>query len=279
MPNSNYIEYNFKIVPPYPASEILIAELGERDFESFVEKVDGLLAYIQKKDWRKNILDGVSILKNPEFKIDFEFKEIEQENWNARWERSFEPIEVEGRCRVRAPFHEKVDFEYDIVVEPKMSFGTGHHETTQMMLRYVLTNDFRDNRVLDMGCGTAVLAILAEMKGASAVDAIDIDHWCFLNAQENVERNGCKNIRVLEGGSTLLASRHYDIILANINRNILLEDIPIYADCLDSGATLFLSGFYADDIPKIADRCKEFGLIFQNNLNKGQWVAVEFLKQ
>lgn len=278
MPNSNYIEYHFKIVPAKPASEILIAELGEREFESFVEQEGGLLAYIQEKDWNANILDGISILENPEFAIAFELKEIEQENWNATWEENFEPIQVENKCRVRAPFHEKLDFEYDIVIEPKMSFGTGHHETTQMMLRYILENEFIGKSILDMGSGTGVLAILAEMKGASSIDAIDIDHWCFLNAQENVERNKCKKIEVLEGDSGLLGKKKYDTILANINRNILLSDIPKYADCLNSCGTIFLSGFYRDDIPMITEKCNEPGLSFQDNLQEGDWIAAKFLK-
>jgi len=279
MPNNNYIEYNFRINPLQPASEILMAELGERDFESFVEQEEGLLAYIQKKDWNENILEGIFILENLEFKITSEFKEIEQENWNATWEQNFEPIQVEDKCRVRAPFHEKMDFEYDIVIEPKMSFGTGHHETTQMMLRYILENEFIGKSVLDMGSGTGVLAILTEMKGATDIDAIDIDHWCFLNAQENVERNNCSCVKVWEGNSDLLGKKKYDIILANINRNILLNDIPKYADCLNSKGTLFLSGFYKDDIPLITEKCNEAGLSFQNNLQEGDWVAAKFLKE
>jgi len=261
-----------------PGSEILMAELGELEFESFVEEESGLLAYIQKNDWNENILEEVSILNNTDFSISFKKKEIEQENWNATWERNFEPIQVENRCQVRAPFHDKLDYEYDIVIEPKMSFGTGHHETTQMMLSYILGVDFSSKTVLDMGSGTGVLAILCEMRGAIKVDAIDIDYWCFLNAMENVERNNCENIHVLEGDSQLLKGRCYDTIIANINRNILLEDIPLYADCLNSGGTIFLSGFYLNDMPMIAQKCKESGLNFQGNFQNGPWVATEFLK-
>jgi len=276
MPNSNYIEYSFSINPVHPGAEILMAELGELAFDSFVEDENGLSAYIKKKDWTENILNEISILENPDFEIAFQIKEIEQENWNATWEENFEPIEVGNRCRVRAPFHEKKDVEYDIVIEPKMSFGTGHHETTQMMLRYILENDFAQKTVLDMGSGTGVLAILTEMKGAADIDAIDIDHWCFLNAQENVERNSCSNINVIEGDSNLLGKKKYDVILANINRNILLNDIPKYVDCLNADGTLFLSGFYSDDIVIIREKCDEVGLSFQNNLQEGDWVAAKF---
>ena len=156
----------------------------------------------------------------------YSLKEIPKQNWNANWERNFNPIQIDRRCVVRAPFHEKPDVAYDIVIEPKMSFGTGHHETTHMMLQFILEHRFEDRSVLDMGSGTGVLAILAAMKGAAHIDAIDIDNWCYLNAQENVERNNCPQINVHEGDSDLLGPRKYDVILANINRNILLADIP-----------------------------------------------------
>lgn len=284
MSSIDYIEYTFSITPllqeaTATASEILIAELGQRGFESFVEREDGLLAYIGRNDWNENILEGIAILKNADFKINFTIREIERQNWNASWEQSFEPIQVGRRCMVRAPFHGNQDVDYDIVIEPKMSFGTGHHETTQMMLQYILENDFREKVVLDMGSGTGVLAILAEMKGAATIDAIDIDPWCFLNAKENVERNGCLNIKVYEGDSTLLGNRKYDIILANINRNILLKDISVYSNCLNVGASLFLSGFYSKDIKMIRSKCAKARLSFQNKLQIGDWVAVKFSKK
>jgi ribosomal protein L11 methyltransferase len=284
MSYTNYIEYNFRITSSLSmgiktASEILIAELGNRGFESFVEQEEGLLAYIHQKDWSDNILGGISILQNPDFKIEFAIREIERQNWNASWEQNFEPIQVGNRCMVRAPFHKKKEVEFDIVIEPKMSFGTGHHETTQMMLQYILENDFKEKVVLDMGSGTGVLAILTEMKGAAAIDAIDIDPWCFLNAKENIERNGCLKIKVYEGDSTLLGNQRYDIILANINRNILLKDIPVYANCLKAGGILFLSGFYLEDIKMIRSKCGKAGLTFQDRLQEGDWVATKFSKK
>jgi len=277
MSNNIYIEYNFTISPLNPGADILIAELGEAGFESFVENETGVQAYIQKKDWFSDILKGIEVLHNPLFKIEHVYKEIEQENWNATWERNFNPITVGDKCEVRASFHAKSDVAYDIVIEPKMSFGTGHHETTHMMLQFILDNDFEGKTVLDMGSGTGVLAILAEMKGAKSLDAIDIDNWCYLNAKENVERNSCEHIRVYEGDSSLLKNQKYDVILANINRNILLTDIPAYVKCLNCNGQLFLSGFYKEDIRYITEICTENGLVLEKNLEKNNWVAVKYV--
>ena len=277
MSNTIYIEYNFSISPLQPAADILIAELGEAGFESFVENETGIQAYIQKKEWFSDILKEIEVLRNSRFKIEHVFKEIEQENWNATWEQNFNPITVGDKCEVRAPFHVKSDVAYDIIIEPKMSFGTGHHETTHMMLQFILDNDFEGKAVLDMGSGTGVLAILAEMKGAKSLDAIDIDNWCYLNAKENVERNSCQHIRVYEGDSSLLKNQKYDVILANINRNILLEDIPVYVKCLNSNGQLFLSGFYKKDIANITEICTDNGLVLEKNLEKNNWVAVKYV--
>ena len=272
-----YIEYKFKVKPLNPGREILIAELGYAGFESFVETEDGVTAYIQKGEWKTDILGDVDLLNNDLFEISHEFSEIEQINWNAEWEKSFQPIVVENRCSVRAPFHEKPDTEFDIVIEPKMSFGTGHHETTHMMLEHMLDTDLEGKKVLDMGCGTGVLAIFAEMKGAIGVDAIDIDNWCYLNSLENVERNSCRHIKVYEGDAGLLKGKEYDVVIANINRNILLNDLPVYIDCLNKGGILLLSGFYEDDIPLIDEACKKYGLEFAEKKEKNFWVAVKYV--
>jgi len=207
-----YIGYHFKVEPKELGSEILIAELGELPFDSFIETENGFSAYIPKENWTENILEDIYILNNPEFKISYTIEEIEQKNWNAEWEKNFDPIDVDGLCHVRAPFHPKTDAKYDIVIEPKMSFGTGHHETTHMMIQHLLEMDVEGLKTLDMGCGTAILAILAEMKGAQPIDAIDIDNWCYLNSIENAERNNCKHISVYEGDASLLAGKKYDLI-------------------------------------------------------------------
>ncbi len=276
MSNTIYIGYYFKVEPLQPAVEILIAELGYAGFESFVETEEGVTAYIQKEEWSNAILDDIYILNSDEFEITYTFDEIEQVNWNAEWEKNFNPIIVDDMCSVRAPFHEKPDTKYDIIIEPKMSFGTGHHETTHMMIQHILNNDFENKSVLDMGCGTAVLAILAEMKGAKPIDAIDIDNWCYLNSIENAERNNCKEISVYEGDATLLEGKKYDIIIANINRNILLNDIATYSRCLNKNGILFLSGFYNNDIPVIEEECNKNGLEFETKLEKNNWVSLKF---
>ncbi|HET8734983.1 MAG TPA: 50S ribosomal protein L11 methyltransferase [Pricia sp.] len=274
---SSYIEYDFTIIPLQPASDILIAELGEVGFESFVENGEGVLAYIQKNDWYPGILETIQILKNLEFEIHYSHNEIPPQNWNIDWERNFHPIQIDGRCAVRAPFHEKPGVEYDIVIEPKMSFGTGHHETTHMMLQFVLEHHVGGKSVLDMGSGTGVLAILAAMKGAAYIDAIDIDPWCYRNAEENVVRNHCGHINVLEGDSSLLGARKYDLILANINRNILLRDIPVFARSLTENGTLIMSGFYGRDVPVISKKCGESGLHVQKKRERNQWVALKYV--
>lgn len=273
---NTYIEYNFKINPVQPGTEILIAELGYVGFESFVENEEGVAAYIQKQEWRSDILDDIAILKSSEFAIEHSFTEIDQVNWNEEWERNFTPIEVDGTCLVRAPFHDEGNLEYEIVIMPKMSFGTGHHETTFMMLQYILENEFQDKTVLDMGCGTAVLAILAEMRGAKSIDAIDIDDWCYENSLENVETNSCENISVFHGDASLLVDKKYDIIIANINRNILLQDMEVYKSSLNEGGELYLSGFYLADLPIIRETCNNLGLTFVGNKERNRWVAAKF---
>ncbi len=271
-----YIEYNFKVVPRQPATDILIATLGELGFESFVETETGVLAYVVKTVWDNMDHASIETLKYPDFTISSTFKEIKEQNWNAVWESNFEPILVDNRCVVRAPFHDTYDTEFDIVIEPKMSFGTGHHETTFMMLRYILKEEVIGRSVLDMGSGTGVLAILTALKRARTIDAIDIDHWCYLNARENAKRNKCEHINIREGDATLLNNSTFDLIFANINRNILLKDIPIYASSLTPGGHLFLSGFYEEDLDQIIARCKQEGLTYINHLEQKKWIAAKF---
>lgn len=272
-----YLGYYFNIEPKELGSEILVAELGELPFESFVESEFGVTAYIQKQFWTENILDDLFLLKSPEFQISYTIEEIEQVNWNEEWEKNFEPIEVNDLCHVRAPFHPKTEAKYDIVIEPKMSFGTGHHETTHMMIEHLLEMDVTNLKTLDMGCGTAILAILAEMKGAKPIDAIDIDNWCYLNSIENAQRNNCKHISVYEGDASLLTDQKYDLIIANINRNILLNDMQQYVHCLNPSGVLLLSGFYEEDIPFIDASCKENGLTFEKKLQRNNWISLKYI--
>ena len=271
-----YIEYNFTFSPKEPISEILIAELGNVGFESFVETENGVTAYIQKTDWSAEILADVFVLNSDEFSIEYNLNEVPQTNWNAEWEKNFEPIQVDDLVSIRAPFHENPNLKYDIVIEPKMSFGTGHHETTHMMVQHLLQLDLENKKVLDMGCGTGILAIFAEMKGAKPLDAIDIDNWCYENSIENVTRNNCENISVYEGDATLLVDKKYDVIIANINRNILLMDMKVYTNCLEAGGILLLSGFYEQDIPVIDAEVSKYGLKLEKFIQRNNWVALKY---
>ena len=273
-----YIEFQFTVTPLQPASEILIAELSYAGFESFVENEEGLTAYVVSEEFDEEAFAGLHILQSDEFEITYSSQEIEKVNWNIEWEKNFNPIIVDDQCSVRAPFHEKPETEFDIIIEPKMSFGTGHHATTHMMLQFILNNDWEGKTVLDMGCGTGVLAILTEMKCAKSVDAIDIDNWCYLNSMENVVRNNCELISVYEGAAELLEGKHYDMVIANINRNILLEDISKYSECLNPGGKLFLSGFYIEDIPAIEEECNLNGLKIEDELEQENWAALSFIK-
>lgn len=275
---SHYLGYHFEVSPQIPGVEILIAELGEAGFESFVETPKGLSAYIQHKDYHHAILDSIQILNNSQFKISFQKEDIEPVNWNAAWEQNFRPILVNQLCAVRAPFHPKKETKYDIIIEPKMSFGTGHHETTHMMIEFLLQSDLDQKTVLDMGCGTGVLAILAEKKGASYIDAIDVDEWCYKNTLENIQRNSCQNISVAQGDAGVLKGKHYDVIIANINRNVLLQDISTYATCLNSKGLLFLSGFYSNDKSKIQQVCESNCLSLEGQISKNDWIALKFIK-
>lgn len=276
--SNSYIAYHFQIEPKELGSEILIAELGEKAFESFTETETGIDAFVQKALWDEAILEDIFILENEDFSISYTFEEIEQINWNEEWEKNFEPIDVDGKCHVRAPFHAKTKAEFDIVIEPKMSFGTGHHETTHMMIQHLLAMDLQGLKTLDMGCGTAILAILAEMKGAQPIDAIDIDNWCYLNSIENAERNNCKHITVYEGDASLLPGKQYDLIIANINRNILLNDMQTYVDSLNTKGILLLSGFYEEDVPYLDASCTEKGLAFEDKITRNNWVALKYSK-
>lgn len=259
------------------AIDILVAELGQAGFESFTENPDGVEAYIQKADWDAGLLDDIQILQSEEVTFSYEVKEIEQVNWNEEWEKNFEPIVVADQVSIRAPFHQNPGLKYDIVIEPKMSFGTGHHETTHLMIQHLMDLDLHGKKVLDMGCGTGILAIFAEMKGAAAIDAVDIDNWCYENSLENVERNHCHHISVFEGDASLLKPAAYDVIIANINRNILLKDMPVYAGSLKENGILLLSGFYTEDIEKINASAESNGLKQDKKLIRNNWVGLKYV--
>ena len=272
----NYIEYDFTVSPTEIGVEILMAELAEVGFDSFEDTPTGIKAYIPKDSWNEQILQDIYLLSNPEFTISYQITEIEQVNWNEEWEKNFSPIVVEDLCTVRANFHPVPNTRYDIVITPKMSFGTGHHETTYMMLQQLLPLSLEGAKVLDMGCGTGILAIMAALRGAHDITAIDIDPWCVENATENVQQNNCSFITIKEGDVSLIAGEQYNLILANINRNILLSDIPAYTQALLPQGLLLVSGFYEEDLPAIKEKCQKVGLTYLSHIERNRWVSAKF---
>lgn len=278
----NYYELTITYTSSLPQDiiyDVLASELGEIGFDSFTETDKGLLAYIKENLYDKEALQN-QLRSFPLVDVTFHIEEalIKDRDWNEEWEKNyFKPIRIDQDCLIRASFHEEEPgFTYTIVIDPKMAFGTGNHETTYLMIKEILGIDFTGKEVLDMGCGTAVLAILAAMKGAQKVTAIDIDEWAFRNALENIRLNNKEEIEVACGGAELIADYPpFDLIFANINRNILLQDIPTYAQHLKPGGELYMSGFYQEDIPIIEEACKQQGMKIISFTEKNNWVAVK----
>ncbi len=275
----NYIEVNFTLNPIQPYTEILIAELSDLPFDSFVETDTGLLAYVPAKYFNVEELKLLEFIQQNKAEVNFTIKEIETENWNKKWESNFPPVFVNEKCTIRAPFHQKQkEIEFDILVSPKMAFGTGHHQTTAQVANRLFSIDFKNKSLLDMGCGTAILAIIAQKLGANPITAIDIDEWATENAVENCALNQCDNIEILTGDASLLPGRKFDIIIANINRNILLQDMHQYADCLNNNGILLLSGFYEEDIPMLLEVAAKYGLKETHRASKDKWSILELIK-
>jgi len=273
----NYIGCHFVLIPVEPWTDLLINELGDLGFESFLNTENGVSAFIKEEDWSENLLNQIELKQNDMVSISHHTEFIKEENWNAVWESSFDPICVSNRCTIRAPFHPPSASEIEIVINPKMSFGTGHHQTTHMMIQLMLDVSIEGCRVLDMGCGTGILAILAHKRAAESVTAIDIDEWCYNNTLENIEVNGCPSIKVMMGGASLLGSQKYDLVIANINRIVLLNDLERYVSVLASGGYVLLSGFYNEDVFLIREKAEHLGLQFVENIELDNWVAIKFL--
>jgi len=278
MPKSCYIVFKFVIAPVYPGNEILVAQLSNLGFEGFIEKSDGIEAYIMDKYYKESLLEEVQILRNTKFSIQFSFKKVEPINWNSKWESSYDPVIVNNKCIVKAPFHQTFGYDYEIIIHPKMSFGTGHHETTNMMIQLILDTQLLNKSVLDLGCGTAILSILAEKRGAQSIHAVDIDEWSYENSLENIKLNKCKKINVFKGDIFLVKHKKFDVIMANINRNILLEQIPQYVSCLNDDGFLFLSGFFEDDVSKFKLKIASLNLTLCSKISKNGWVALKLKK-
>lgn len=269
----NYLEFNFKISPLQPWNEILMAELIEIGFDSFTEEHDGILAYIQKDLFQEKELQEIHLLQNTEIEISYTYQEMPNINWNEEWEKNFSPINVENQVSIRAEFHENQKLPHEIIIQPKMSFGTGHHATTYLMIQQMLDMNFNNKTVLDMGCGTSVLAIFAKQKRAAKTVAIDLDEWSVENSKENAARNGVE-LEISQGTAENLGYENFDIILANINRNILISDIPTYVSVLNKGGELLLSGLCFFDVDDILEVCNTQNLTLKKKLQREEWISL-----
>ncbi|WP_462254037.1 50S ribosomal protein L11 methyltransferase [Ekhidna sp.] len=253
-------------------SDLLIAELFEIGFDSFQEFDDGFEGSCDQSQFDSDAVD--SIIKNyPD--ISFVVKEQEKINWNEEWEKNYDPIVVRDKCIVRASFHEpQPQFEYEIIVTPKMSFGTGHHATTYQVLDYQMNLDHSNKKVLDVGTGTGILAIMAKKRGASYISATDIDEWCIENSEENFALNNVNDVSLVKGQIEEVNESDFDIVIANINKNVLLEQIPAYCDRLKNGGKLILSGFYENDIDDIIEVAKKNGMEKLQTTTRDNWAML-----
>lgn len=279
-----YFEVTFSANPCNETiTDILSALTAEIGFESFIECEGGMQAYVQQslfdEEALKNLIADFPI---PDTEITYTITEPEDKDWNEEWEKNFfQPIVIEDRCVIHSTFHKDYPkAEYDIVINPQMAFGTGHHETTSSILGELLDADLKGKSVLDMGCGTSILAILASMRGADPVTAIDIDDWCVNNSRDNIALNNINNITVELGDASLLEGRKpFDVIIANINRNILLNDMAAYTACMHKGSEIYMSGFYVHDIDAIRSKGESLGLKFVHYREKNNWAAVKLIME
>ena len=257
-------------------SEILMAEIGEVGFDTFMENETGFEAYCEQDKFDVSLLQDLKERYSFVSPLSFSFDKIEKKNWNEEWEKNLQPIIVDDRCLVRAEFHKiEKKYPYEIIITPKMSFGTGHHQTTHLMLKAQLDIDHQNKTVMDAGCGTAILSIMASKRGAKSIEAFDIDEWSVINGQENIENNHCNNINIRQGKITELAfSGSFDLILANINKNVLLAEMEQYAKYLQPGGQLLLSGFYTHDIIDLAAAASRFGLQEKSRDERETWACL-----
>lgn len=276
-----YTEIAFTIEPQNQVvNEVLTALCSELGCDSFNDSETGMNAYMPETDFNKEALDTMLTTISFDEKISYVINSIAAKNWNEEWEKNyFQPINVDNRCVIHSTFHtDYPETEYEIIIDPKMAFGTGHHATTSQMVGAILDGDFKGKSVLDMGCGTGVLAMLASMRGASPILAIDIDVWSYDNTLENMRINKIDNIDVKCGDASLLTEGAFDVVLANINRNILLNDMHAYVARLNADGHLIMSGFYSEDLDMIKDKAAELGLTYEYHKIKDNWTVVSFHK-
>lgn len=275
----NYIGLYFNIEPLIPNRDILIAELDQLGFESFIETESGLEAFIQENEFNQKVFNDLWILESGDVKISFDQKLIQDQNWNATWEASFQPIEVDDLVRIRAPFHDVRDgFKFQLLIQPQMAFGTGHHQTTWLIMREMGGMEFVGKKVLDMGCGTGILAILAEKMGASELEGVDIDQWAYENALENLSLNECTAIQIVKGGVEAVKGSVFDIILANINKNILMLQLAYYSKWIVPGGHLLLSGFFDQDAEDLIEAAGSHGFSLLHKATKEEWCMLHLIK-
>lgn len=279
-----YTEVTITISKTDPYRDLLIYSLGdEGPYDSFENTANGVKAYVETEKYDEEFLvSSLEELKAMDEHLEYSYavQEMPDKDYNEEWERQHQAVLVDGFCWVRAPFHpHRDDVKYEIEIEPKMSFGTAHHATTYLMLSLLEQEELEGRHVLDMGSGTGVLAILAAMKGASYVEAIDVDEWAFRNAKENFERNRVSVTPLLGDASLLTVDKHFDVILANINRNILMRDMKAYARVLNPGGTLFLSGFYEHDVDALLAVAEELGLRPVLQKSRNEWTALKLEKK
>lgn len=278
----DYLEFNVVLEPRDPWAEILVAQLAEAGFESFVETENGVSCYGPTNLVTEEIAVSNSFLSKSNVEVQFSYnsKIIEQQNWNAVWESDFEPVEVEEYVSILAPFHNKEGHKGMIVeIQPQMSFGTGHHQTTWMMSKSLFELKEISSEVLDMGTGTGVLAIIAEKLGASQILAIDIEDWSVENTIENASRNGCSKIDAKCGDVDLIEGLSFGLILANINKNVLKNHMESYSNALKKDGVLLLSGFFDSDVDELVTFASTFGLTKESVLYKDNWACIKLLKK
>ena len=278
-----YIEYTLRPTPfSETATDLISALLGEVGFESFVTEEEQLKAYVQASLHDAEAVAAIlTDFPMPEVTIDYHYAEAEDRDWNEEWEKNFfQPIVIGERCCIHSTFHHDTpQVEYDIIINPQMAFGTGHHETTGLIISELLDSDLTGRSLLDMGCGTAILAILARMRGAQPCTAIDIDDWCVRNSEENIALNGVDQISVYHGDASILRDKGpFDYVIANINRNILLADMTHYVARMNPGATLLMSGVYVEDIDVLRAEAERLGLIWQHHRENNRWAAIRMVR-
>lgn len=272
--------FKFENIEEYQ-QDLLISDLADLGFDTFEDSESGFTAFVIKENFSEQALKSLLAENVEAFSSAYILEDIADENWNSEWEKNFSPLIIDDVCYVRATFHEpQPSYPYEIIIDPKMAFGTGHHQTTTMMMQYILAADLKDKNILDMGCGTGILAILASKLGAKSLVAIDYDDICYESTLENAALNNVINLKALCGSKEVIPEETYDVIFANINRNILLDQIRRYADVLTSTGKIFFSGFYLDpDLGMITAECAKYGIKYLDHKQNGDWIAAQFEKK